>query len=126
MCGFHENGIYFDDEKIIADKMNEISLDIISDLKVKFVDSVDYFGVQISDVIAGFAARFFELIVDEERFGNFLDSVKTGSMELKTMSLFRQLLFKSAGFYDLNYIKTMSTHEDNCIIRILMMSEIFS
>lgn len=122
---FIENGICFDNEKFIEDKMNAISPNIVSDLKIDFVDSKDYFGVQISDVIAGFAARFFELLVDEERFGEFLENVKTDSIELRTMGLFRKLLFKSAMFYDLNYIKTMSTHEDNCICRILMMPDVF-
>lgn len=122
---FIENGICFDNEIFIEDKMNAISPNIVSDLKIDFVDSKDYFGVQISDVIAGFAARFFELLVDEERFGEFLENVKTGSIELRTMGLFRKLLFKSAMFYDLNYIKTMSTHEDNCICRILMMPDVF-
>ena len=122
---FIENGIRFDNEIYIANRMKEISPDIISDLKIDFVDSRDVLGVQISDVIAGFAARFFELIANEERFGEFLENVKTGSIEFKTMGLFRKLLYKSIMFYDLSYIRIMSTHEDNCIRRILMMSDLF-
>ena len=122
---FIKNGIHFDNETYIADKMKAISPDITSDMKIDFVDSKALFGIQISDVIAGFAARFFELIVDEERFGEFLGNVKTGSIELKTMDLFRQLLLKSIVFYNLNYIRTMSIHEEKCINRILMMAELF-
>lgn len=122
---FIKNGIHFDNETYIADKMKEISPDLISDMRIDFVDSKNSLGVQISDVVAGFAARFFELLVDEERFGEFLDNIKAGSIELKTMTVFKELLLKSALFYDLNYIKTMSIHEDNSIRRILMMSDLF-
>ena len=64
---FMKNGIHFDNEFIIAEKMNEISPEIIKDLKLDFVDSKDSIGVQISDVIAGFTARLYEMLVDENR-----------------------------------------------------------
>lgn len=122
---FMENGIHFDNETFIAEKMDEISPEIKRDLKLDFVDSKDNIGVQISDVIAGFTARLYEMLVDENRFGNFLENVKTGSTELKTIKLFKELLFRSVDFYKYNYIKVMSIHEDNSINRILYFLERF-
>ena len=123
---FMKNGIHFDNEIIIDQKMDEISPEIKRDLKLDFVDSKDNIGVQISDVIAGFTARLYEMLVNEIRFGNFLETVKTGSVELKTIILFKELLFKSIDFYKLNYIRIMSVHEDNSIIRIMSVLEQFS
>lgn len=121
---FKLNGIIFDNETYIESQMDALSLK--KDLNCRFIDSKEEIAIQISDAIAGFTARYYEMIVNEERVGNFCDRLKTGSIELKTIKKYQELLEKSNAFYDLTHISVMSDHEFASINRFNLFMSMFA
>ena len=120
---FKLNGIIFDNEKYIESQMDELSLK--EKLNCKFVESKENIAIQISDAIAGFAARYYEMVVNENRVDNFTDKLKIGSIELRTIKKFFELLTKSQRKYELSHISVMSVHEYASIERFNAMMSIF-
>lgn len=121
---FKLNGMIFDDEKIIESQMEQQA--IKDELNCKFIDSKDNIAIQISDAIAGFAARYYEMAVDENRVGDFCDKLKTGSIELKTIKKFQELLDLSHMKYELSHISVMSDHEIASIERFNAFMSMFA
>lgn len=120
---FKLNGIIFDNETYIESQMDALSLK--KDLNCRFIDSKEEIAIQISDAIAGFTARYYEMIVNEDRVGNFCDRLKTDSIELKTIKKYQELLEKSFALYDLTHISVMSDHELESINRFNLLMSMF-
>ncbi len=106
---FKLNGIIFDNEKYIESQM--IDQSIKDELNCKFIDSKENIAIQISDVIAGFAARYYEMVVNENRVEKFCDKLETRSTEMQTIKKFQELLTLSQIKYCLTHISIMSDHE---------------
>lgn len=121
---FKLNGIIFDNETSIESQMDYLSLK--RDLNCRFVDSKEEIAIQISDAIAGFTARYYEMIVNEDRVGKFCDKLEIGSIELKTIKKYRELLEKSNALYGLTRISIMSAHEFSSLNRFNLLMSLFA
>lgn len=116
---FKENGIIFDKEEKIVEEITSISPSLFQTLKCSFVDSKTQLGIQLSDVIAGFTARFFEFIAVENKVSTFFDTLKTGSLSFENCYLFSNIFRKSCLKYVFNYVRTLSIHQENSFNRFI-------
>lgn len=109
---FVYNGITFDRELKIEQEIKLEDDKLIDSRFCKFVDSKDYFAIQISDVIVGFTARFFEFISRNDEIDLYYKSLKSDSIEIENIRLFRLIMDRSARKYQFNYKVIMSMYQN--------------
>lgn len=125
-CLYIENGIIFDVEESIKKDMIEIDENLINELNCRFIDSKDDFSIQLSDVIAGFVARFFQFVSNENEVELFFDNAKINSIEFENIILFNEIFMNSIDKYKFNYTRIMSLHQDASFMRFMGLIKYFN
>lgn len=120
---FSKNGIIFDIETNIKQDMNSISSNLINELNCKFVDSKNNLAIQLSDVVCGFIARFFEFVTDYNESVMFLNNLEIGSIEFQNIILFKRLFELSIKKYQFNYSRIISRKQDYYLSSFLLLAE---
>lgn len=97
----------FDIEKNVEERLSKVDSNYMKKLNCKFVDSKDVPEIQISDAIAGFVGRLYDLLfkMDKKEIRNFVKQLDSESF--KTLFWFFDLVYKS------NQVSKICFHCDN-------------
>lgn len=97
----------FDIEKNVEERLSKVDSNYMEKLNCKFADSEDVPEIQISDAIAGFVGRLYDLLfkMDEKGIQDFVKQLDSDSF--KTLFWFFDLVYKS------NQVSKICFHCDN-------------
>nr|WP_244963909.1 DUF3800 domain-containing protein [Stutzerimonas nitrititolerans] len=114
VCAFKNSNHIFDEEKTVRDSIDKYRIvDNGREISFRFVDSRDYFEIQLSDVIAGFLGKYFSFI--EKTPTNSLINFKNNLSQIQrnNVTALRKLIEKSDAISNVLLHRVTTMDSDN-------------
>lgn len=114
MCSFKNSSHIFDEEKTVRESINKYRiLDNGREIPYCFVNSLDHFEIQLSDVIAGFLGKYFSFI--EKTPTNSLINFKNNLSQIQrnNITVLRKLIEKSDAISNVLLHRVTTIDSDN-------------